>query len=164
MEDGLPQTQSPLYDAADPYARRDPRFYATVVYPGARFQNDDVTGSTYAHTGYALRKYSIFDEDVGNPPASVSDVKGGQSHTNYMVIRYADILLMYAEAANELSGPDASVYDAINQVRARAGMPEIDPGQTQAELREIIVTSAGSNLLAKGCTITIFGAGRRSKS
>lgn len=138
MEDGLPYTESPLYDPENPYDNRDSRFYTTVVYPGARFQNDDVTGSTYAHTGYALKKYSVFDEEVGNPPASVSDIKDGQSHTNYMVIRYADILLSYAEATNEASGPSADVYDAINQVRTRAGMPAVESGYSQDELREII--------------------------
>lgn len=138
MEDGLPYTVSPLYNPENPYANRDPRFYTTIVYPGARFQNDDVDGSTYAHTGYALKKYSIFDEEVGNPPASVSDIKDGQSHTNYMVIRYADILLSYAEAINEVSGPSSEVYDAINQVRERVGMPLIEPGHSQDELREII--------------------------
>lgn len=138
MEDGLPYSESPQYDPENPYENRDPRFYTTVVYPGARFQNDDVTGSTYAHTGYALKKYSIFDEEVGNPPASVSDIKDGQSHTNYMVIRYADILLMYAEATNEASGPAPEVYEAVNRVRERVGMPDIGTGHSQAELREII--------------------------
>ncbi len=138
MEDGLPYNESPLYDPEDPYMNRDPRFYTTVVYPGARFQNDDVTGTTYAHTGYALRKYTVYSATEGNPPANVSDIKDGQSHTNYMVIRYADILLSYAEALNEYSGPDQRVYDAINQVRERAEMPHIETGHSQDELREII--------------------------
>ncbi len=138
MADGLPYDQSPLYDAGQPYLNRDPRFYTTVLYPGARFQNDDVTEITYAHTGYALRKYSVFDETTGNPPANVSDIKDGQSETNYMVIRYAEILLSYAEAQNEYAGPDPSVYAALNQVRERAGMPAVEAGLTQDELREVI--------------------------
>lgn len=138
MEDGLPYNESPLYDPGNPYENRDPRFYTTVIYPGARFKNDDVTGTTYAHTGYALKKYSVYDEDIGDPPASVSGIKDGQSHTNYMVIRYADILLMFAEATNEASGPDSEVYDAIREIRERAGMPDIGTGHSQDELREII--------------------------
>lgn len=138
MEDGEPYDQSPLYDSINPYDNRDPRFYSTVIYPGSRFKNDDVTGNTYAHTGYALKKYSVYDDEVGNPPANVSGIKDGQSETNYMVIRYADILLMYAEATNEVSGPSPEVYDAVNQVRARAGMPDIEPGLTQDEMREVI--------------------------
>lgn len=61
------------------------------------------------------------------------DGEGG----NLIVLRYAEILLTYAEAKNEFSGPDQSVYDAINHVRRRAGQPEIS-GLGQAELRERI--------------------------
>jgi hypothetical protein len=51
--------------------------------------------------------------------------------------RYAEILLNYAEAQNEATGPDPSVYDAINEVRQRAGMPILS-GLGQAEMRERI--------------------------
>ena len=42
------------------------------------------------------------------------------ARNNFLVIRYADVLLMYAEALNEAGGPTAEAYNAINQVRARA--------------------------------------------
>jgi len=46
---------------------------------------------------------------------------------NWMVLRYSDVLLLYAEALNELnSGPDQEAYNAINQVRQRAGMPNLE--------------------------------------
>lgn len=47
---------------------------------------------------------------------------------NYIHLRYANVLLMYAEAKNEVSGPDVTVYKAINDVRARPGinMPAVD--------------------------------------
>ena len=53
-------------------------------------------------------------------------------------LRYADVLLMYAEAQNEAVGPDQSVYDAINEVRDRAGMPDVEEGLSKDEMREII--------------------------
>ena len=63
----------------------------------------------------------------------------GQSETNYVVMRYADILMIYAEAQNEaLAAPDASVYNAINRVRQRAGIANVPAGKTKAEMREII--------------------------
>jgi hypothetical protein len=68
----------------------------------------------------------------------MSDLKDGQSETNFIVLRYADILLMYAEAQNEFAGPDASVYDAINKVRKRAGMTDIAGSYTKEQLRDII--------------------------
>ncbi len=61
---------------------------------------------------------------------------------DYVHLRYADILLMFAEAKNEVSGPDASVYSAIDQVRGRAGiaMPATDQVKynTKDKLREYI--------------------------
>jgi hypothetical protein len=137
MKNGLPITDpSSGYDAANPYVDRDPRLYQTIVFPGDTFMTVPVTPSRFAITGYGLKKYSIYDK--GAPPAGMSDLKGGQSEINYIVLRYADILLMYAEAQNEAVGPDASVYDALNEVRTRAGMPEFDETYDKDQLRQII--------------------------
>lgn len=142
MNNGLPITDPASgYDPASPYLNRDPRFYATIVYPGEVWTNGSqtvkVTSSWFAITGYAMQKLSIFNT-TDKPPVKSSDIKGGQSYINYIWIRYADILLMYAEAQNEASGPETSVYDALNQVRTRAGMPAIDPIYTKDQLREMI--------------------------
>ena len=53
-------------------------------------------------------------------------------------MRYAEVLLNYAEAQNEATGPDQTVYDAINQIRNRAGMPGLKSGLSQSEMRERI--------------------------
>jgi hypothetical protein len=47
---------------------------------------------------------------------------GGQDEANYVILRYADVLLMLAEALNEVSGPMEEVYGLVEQVRARAGL------------------------------------------
>jgi hypothetical protein len=137
MKNGLPITDPASgYDPANPYADRDPRMYQTIVYPGDSFMNAIVSPSRFAITGFGLKKYSIYDR--GPAPAGMSDLKSGQSETNYIVLRYADILLMYAEAKNEATGPDPSIFTAINKVRHRAGMPDVDATAGQSELREII--------------------------
>ena len=137
MKNGLPISDANSgYDADHPYKDRDPRLYATIVYPGDTYMGKTVTDDRFAITGYGVEKYSIYTEE--EPPAELSDLKGGQSYTNYIVLRYADVLLMYAEAQNEASGPDASVYDAINAVRERAGMPDIPNGLSQQDMREVI--------------------------
>lgn len=136
MTDGKPASESDLFDPADIYKNRDPRFYATVVFPGDTFMGEEVSGSRFAVTGYGLEKYTIYTEDT--PPSDKADLKGGQSETNYIVLRYAGILMMYAEALNEYSGPEPSVYAALNAIRERAGMPDIAPGHTKEELREVI--------------------------
>lgn len=136
MKDGLPVEESPLSATSGRYENRDPRFYATVVFPGDTFMGQVVTEDRFAITGYGLEKYTIYTEAPA--PPDKADLKGGQSETNYMVIRYADILMMYAEAKNEYSGPDASVYDAVNAIRERAGMPDFPAGLSQDEMREAI--------------------------
>ncbi len=137
MSNGLAITDPASgYDPANPYANRDPRMYGTIVFPTDTFMTEVVTPSRFAITGFGLKKYSIYDK--GAPPAGQSDLKSGQSETNYIILRYAGILLMYAEAQNEATGPSPSVYDAINAVRERAGIPGLAPIYSQAELRTII--------------------------
>ncbi|MBO9155007.1 RagB/SusD family nutrient uptake outer membrane protein [Chitinophaga sp. GCM10012297] len=134
MKDGLPQAQSPYYDPAKPYDNRDPRMYATIVYPGDQFQGELVTPSRFVVTGYGTKKYTIYDKEA-NP----NNLTGGRSEINYMVIRFADVLLMYAEAQNEvLAVPDDNVREAVNRVRRRAKMPEIEAGKTQDQMRAVI--------------------------
>jgi len=142
MNNGLPITDPASgYDPAKPYANRDPRLYGTIFFPGDTLMEVKVTNSRFAVTGFGMKKYTIYDK--GPAPAGQTDLKSGQSETNFIILRYADILLMYAEALNEASGPSQEVYDALNAVRQRpsVNLPEIDPAvtpYTQAELREII--------------------------
>ncbi len=144
MSNGLPiDDVASGYDEQDPYVNRDPRFYATVVYNGLAFRDrpyesflpeglDSPDGNepwNTSKTGYLLRKFMREDitlndwNDMGTSP--------------WRYFRYAEILLNYAEAQNEATGPDASVYDAVNTVRQRAGMPDLT-GLSQDEMRDKI--------------------------
>ncbi len=123
MKDGLPKTSSPLYDPANPYANRDTRLYGSFFVPGfSSWQGKPYTEQNYAgqipelplNTKKWLTTVDISFEQDGN--------------ANLILLRYADVLLMYAEAQNEAVGPDISVYEAINKVRTRAQMPDITPG------------------------------------
>lgn len=75
--------------------------------------------------GYVWKKYI-------DPTQYVWEIK-----TGYILMRYADILLMYAEAKTELGELDATVTNAINAVRSRAGQPAVALG-SQAQMRQII--------------------------
>jgi hypothetical protein len=134
---GLPIT-NPLsgYDPNNPYKGRDPRLYATIVYPGDTYMGSVVDNKRFAITGYGMEKYSIYT--AAKPAAGTADLKAGQSYTNYIVLRYADILLMYAEAENEYAGPDPSVFSAVNAVRERAGMPDLPVTLSQDGMRDAI--------------------------
>lgn len=131
----------------------DKRLHQSAILPGSRYH------------GYTDRLYkyywpiSIHRSD--DPPAlwhTFGDdaiipirkfVTEGQENTvgrtecptNFPVIRFADVLLMYAEAKNEVSGPDANVYNAIDRVRERAellGLISLKPSLTKDEMRREI--------------------------
>lgn len=62
------------------------------------------------------------------------------SEVNWMILRYADVLLMYAEALNEVGGPSKDAYDAINEVRRRArgvGTPNAQPEAVLPDLKDL---------------------------
>ncbi|MGZ3818973.1 MAG: RagB/SusD family nutrient uptake outer membrane protein [Mucilaginibacter sp.] len=59
-----------------------------------------------------------------------------QSSINFPILRYADVLLMYAEALNEVQGPVSDAYNSINQVRIRANTGSLNPGLTQSSFRD----------------------------
>lgn len=146
MENGLAITDSASgYDPANPYTNRDPRLGYSLFVQGDLLPNGfgiyrptpgsgapDAVGSTFlaTSTGFNLEKY-INSTDFVTPATS---------GLNIILLRYAEILLTYAEAKIELNEIDASVYNAINVVRQRQDvmMPVIIPGKTQAELREIV--------------------------
>ncbi len=135
--------------ADNPYINRDERFYASILYDGAPWRAEGDTIYTrfdpsikgvnnsfdpnFSHqgtrTGYYLKKF--FDPKI-EPKESMKDDGGMANDLVYW--RFAEILLNYAEAKNELSGPDQSVYDAINQLRNRGGLQPLH-GLTKDELR-----------------------------
>ncbi|HZJ37430.1 MAG TPA: RagB/SusD family nutrient uptake outer membrane protein [Gillisia sp.] len=138
MVDGKAQDVSPMYDETKPYENLDPRFEATVVHNGSAFRGrvmefypggTDVTNQPEdTKTGYQLRK---FHEEQYPIYTKSSD-------QDWIFIRYAEVLLNYAEAKNEASGPDQSVYNALNQIRQRAGIPNLASGLGQSEMRNKI--------------------------
>lgn len=144
MSDGLPIEESPLYDPANPFDNRDPRYYATFLYHGSDLNGsvvDVITDFNFALTYIYFRKY-------------IEDFTGGfrPGHVNWSVFRYADVLLMYAEAKNEATGPESSIYDALDEVRMRAGLPEMDRGKydTQQSLRNFIRNERRVELAGEG--------------
>ena len=135
MANGYPITEGASgYDANNPYAGRDPRLAEYVLYNGAVYKDTEIiTGSysadnnglnkisTSTRTGYYLRKL-LRDDCNANP-----STQNAQKH--YPVyIRYTEIFLAYAEAANEAWGPTGagshgfSAYDVIKALHDRAGV------------------------------------------
>lgn len=141
MSDGMKASQSPLYSADQPFANRDPRFYTTFfVAKITVLSNGGIFDSTYLNSfagpafqkAYPLSVRKFIDENAKN------QIHDNEQAPNHILLRYADILLMFAEAENEISGPTQDAYDAINQVRARAGLPDITPGLSKDDFRATV--------------------------
>lgn len=134
MIDGKSIGQSPLYDASQPYKNRDPRLKQTISVPGATING--IVNHQGEFGGFMFKKYTEYDET--GVFAGPSDAVGGG--VNAIIFRYAEVLLTYAEAKNEVSGPDQSVYDAINAVRTRpsVNMPVVPMGLSKEQMRQVI--------------------------
>lgn len=132
--DGKNVEDSPLYDPADPFKNRDPRLselcvpfdseFMDYVYnprpsatttlcisTGQQVKNNDtkVVSKDCSYNGLVLKKF--VDEEW---------IDDRLTDTPMRIIRYADVLLMYAESKMEMNQIDASVFEALNSIRARA--------------------------------------------
>lgn len=135
MTDGKSISESPLYDPVNPYENRDPRLLYSIRCIGYMYNGKITQPGDVVTTGFGNKKYTIYEDETARPLVGL-----GQSDFNTILIRYAEVLLIYAEAQNEAVGPDQSVYDAINTVRTRPSveMPKIETGLSKDKMRETI--------------------------
>lgn len=134
MTNGKPITDATSgYNDQNPYLNRDPRLAATVVLPGSKFGTATFIPASYDEypCGAKPRKYAEY---------GIADVNN--SSLNTILMRYADICLMRAEALIESGSTAQEIYDLIDKVRARAGMPSVESvegtGLNQTQLRQIM--------------------------
>lgn len=162
MRNGMPITDpNSGYDPKNPYANRDPRLDDNIIYNGTTFCKKVIITGTYPNdednsldninyvgtstrTGYYMRK--LLREDVFAQTTSLSD----QYHI-YPRIRYTEIFLAYAEAANDAWGPKAdptgvgfTAYDVIKAIRGRAGLGTDEFGRPLPEGDAYLEECAGN--------------------
>ena len=166
MSNGLTKEEAGSgYDPVHPFANRDPRMAMTVLYPGMDWVNykgeetiintldKEVNGKTNpdhpgtannsSKTGLTWAKYLA-------PMSQYGDVWSSNAQT--IIFRYAEVLLTYVEAENELNGPSAEIYDMLDQIRTRVGMPKVDQSKygTKETLRELIRRERSIELAGEG--------------
>ena len=150
MKDGKPVGESTLYpfNPQKPYDNRDPRLSLAVLYNGSKWlgrvletyrggANNPTNSAEYTRTSYYMRKF------MGNF-SSATEYSNG--YHLWVIFRYAEILLNYAEAQNEyLDAPSQEVYDALIQLRKRVAIPAgtdrlygLKANMTKEEMREAI--------------------------
>lgn len=162
MSNGMAITEAGSgYDSTHPFYNRDPRMAMTILYPGADW-NDGVFNTLDATLpGGAKNDNNPAGADNAsktaltwgkylNPLSQYSDM--WDTNCCPIVFRYADVLLTWAECENELNGPSAAVYDKIDMVRLRAGMPKVDQTKygTKDKLRQLIHRERGAEFAGEG--------------
>jgi hypothetical protein len=136
-KNGKLPSEDPAYNPQAPYANRDPRFYDCILYDGAPWQNREVSsylpggldssegveGWNASFTSYSIRKFVT--ESIGRPSAT------NLGNTPWVFIRYAEILLNYAEAMYAL-GDEKTAREYVNKVRSRESvqMPAVTESGT----------------------------------
>lgn len=146
--------------AANPYANRDPRFYASILFDGADYRDrpEDVVALDRDGVIQTFIRLELPDGSIV-PGADSRDSpiepwnatwsgyyvrkilddsappSAGQDAGMWIYFRLGEMLLNYAEASIEL-GEEPQARDALNQIRRRAGMPEFDASVTGQELRD----------------------------
>lgn len=128
------------------FENRDPRMHQAIVVPWSTFVGRGGTEFLYRFPVVSTDPAAYVPVWTNGSYAWRKFVETGSVYTlqdnmpqNFPLIRLADVMLMYAEAQNEaLGSPDQSVYDAINAVRSRAGMPNLPVGLNKEQMRERI--------------------------
>ena len=166
MENGMTIDEAGSgYDPVHPFANRDPRLTMSICYPGQDYIKADGTQGIFntldrqldgannmdymtmadntSRTGLTWNKYLA-------PITQYSNI--WDTDACPIVFRYAEVLLTWAEAENELNGPSAEVYNKLNQIRTRVGMPEVDQAKygTKEKLRELIRRERGVEFAGEG--------------
>jgi hypothetical protein len=148
----------PPVSLQNPYANLDERFYQSIIYHGSEWEGQNISmvenlvdatkNGNYkpeigkARCGYGPKKF------IEELPTSTNLYSGYAQSNNFPYFRYAEILLNYAEAKNEsLPAPDQSVYDAVDEVRERAGLDGLPDNLTKEQMRAKIKNERRLELL-----------------
>lgn len=126
MNDGTPISQSPDYDPVLFWKDRDPRFNATIAYNGSTWPLSGITGRrqwTYVNAINETGNRAFYCKRFTSPSLASGSVRNtndyGGSGVDWIEMRFAEVILNYAEAANE-TGDLALSKDLVRQVRQRA--------------------------------------------
>ena len=166
MSNGLTIDESGSgYDPVHPFKGRDPRMAMSILYPGADYIKADgstgifntldktingVSNTNYMTSADNASKTGLTWNKYLNPITQYSNIWA--SNACPIVFRYAEVLMTWAEAENELNGPSAAVYEKLNEIRARVGMPAVDEAKynTKDKLRELIWRERGVEFAGEG--------------
>ena len=139
------------YKYIQEFRNRDSRMYVSILMPfkswyesnyGDKFVYEWIkNGNNESKTGFNFRKMLSLENDANGD---------GQATGDYPCIRYAEILLIYAEAHTQTTGYDAATEAALNQLRDRCGMPDVPSGLSKEEGLKLIQNERRIELAGEG--------------
>lgn len=167
MKDGLTKEESlagggsEAYNPIHPFANRDPRMAMTVMYPGMNWRNGIINTLDKEVNGKNNPNYPAAANNSSKTALTwrkyldpINQYSGGIWSTNIcpIVFRYAEVLLSWVEAENELNGPSPAVYDKLDKIRTRAGMPVVNRTKynTKETVRQLIRRERAVELAGEG--------------
>lgn len=140
-EGGTMQAELPFYNSFDDTdVRKAITFVTSYTINGQTvvYDQNDLDGTGFR--GNVPGFYKLLKPDLNN-----------QDPNNFVVLRYADVLLMYAEALNEINdGPTEFAYDAINEVRNRAGLDDLATGLNYIQFKDALFEERRKELVLEG--------------
>ncbi|HEY9490262.1 MAG TPA: RagB/SusD family nutrient uptake outer membrane protein [Chryseosolibacter sp.] len=170
-KDGKRIDESTVYDPTKPRENRDKRLKYTVALPGdtiymnlvtvvydvykptTSFKNADGSWTTKANADYD-NAFGPSKSGVGllHAKYTMTGENAFAARVNFILMRYAEILLTYAEAKIEMGQIDGTVINAINKVRLRAEQPEVEAAiqNDPNELRQLIRRERVAELAMEG--------------
>ena len=138
------------YDYIKEFRNRDARMYASILMPFKGWYETDMSdsyayewikgGNNESKTGFNFRKMVA----LSDPNDS------GQAATDFPCIRYAEVLLIYAEARTQTTGYDAEVRKQLNDIRDRCGMPDVPESLSKDEALNFIRQERRIELAGEG--------------
>lgn len=166
MNNGLTKEEAgDFYDPVHPFANRDPRMAMTIAFPGMDWEKEDGTIEILNTLNDSINDKKNINYANGEDNASKTGLTWGKyllplsqyadmwdTGACTILFRYAEVLLSYAEAENELNGPSDNVYGKLNLIRNRVGMPSVDKAKysTKEKLRELIRRERSIEMAGEG--------------
>lgn len=166
MDNGLTKEEAgDYYDPVHPFANRDPRMAMTIAFPGMDWEKEDGTIEILNTLNDSINDKKNINYANGEDNASKTGLTWGKyllplsqyadmwdTGACTILFRYAEVLLSYAEAENELNGPSDNVYGKLNLIRNRVGMPSVDKAKysTKEKLRELIRRERSIEMAGEG--------------
>lgn len=151
VEEKIANGEITKYKYIEEFRNRDSRMYVSILMPfkgwyESNYGNDYAYewikgGNNESKTGFNFRKMLVLENDPANY---------GQATGDYPCIRYAEILLIYAEARTQTKGYDTEVQNTLNQLRERCGMPDVPTSLSKEQAIEFIRNERRIELAGEG--------------